>query len=146
MSLAALPFAMTKCGNDDMKNFFIYAYHLDKLFYAFFQSWSPLRCFFNCIDLHQKKIHWCHKGIKPSHITGWLSVEANNKEYTKALHYWPFVMAIHMWPVDSPYKWSVYAFGIRDLPQQYKFSLRLKLHRGSNLANRSNFCQYLTKN
>ena len=62
-----------------------------------------------------------HMGTKPSHITRWLSVEANNKEYTKALHYWTFVMEIYLWPVDSPHKGPVYALGIRDLPCQHRF-------------------------
>ena len=32
-------------------------------------------------------------------------IQANSKEYTKDLHYWPIVRIIHQWPMDSPYEW-----------------------------------------
>ena len=67
----------------------------------------------DCLQTQRRKFHYSHMGIKVSEnhqqsncFFQQLS-QANNKEITKDLYYWPFVMRIHQWLVDSPHKGSV---------------------------------------
>ena len=52
------------------------------------------------LTLHEHPHIWNHQFIQPH-------VQTNNKENTKALHYWLPVQGIHRWPMDSSHKGPV---------------------------------------